>query len=83
MCLKFLHSALGDQGCQVLRFMKPGGQQTTKTLKPRSGAVAESWEEKAELIQEEAFPKPLNGVESKAQEKGGEMWKRITEENIQ
>ena len=44
--------------------------------------MAESWEEKAELIKEEAFLKPLKSVERKAQEKGGEMWKRITEEDI-
>jgi len=37
---------------------------------------------KAELIKEEAFPKPLKGVERKAQEKGGEMWKKITDEDI-
>jgi len=42
----------------------------------------ESWEDKAELIKEEAFPKPLKGVERKAQEEGGEMWKKITDEDI-
>jgi len=44
--------------------------------------VAESWEEKAELIKEEAFPKPSKGVEKRAQEEGGEMWKKITDEDI-
>jgi len=44
--------------------------------------VAESWENKAELIKEEAFPKPLKGVERKAQEEGGGMWKTITDEDI-
>jgi len=44
--------------------------------------VVESWEEQAELIKEEAFPKPLKGVERKAQGEGGEMWKKITEEDI-
>jgi len=44
--------------------------------------VAESWEDKAELIKEDAFPKPLKGVERKAQEGGGEMWKKITDEDI-
>jgi hypothetical protein len=44
--------------------------------------VAESWEDKAELIKEEAFPKPLKGVERKAQEKGGGMLKTITDEDI-
>ena len=44
--------------------------------------MAESWEEKAEWIKEEAFRKPLKGVERKAQEEGGEMWKKITDEDI-
>jgi len=44
--------------------------------------VAESWEEKVELIKEEAFLKPLKGVERKAQEEGGEMWEKITDEDI-
>jgi len=62
--------------------MKPGGQQTTKTLKSRDGVVAESWGDKAELIKEEAFPKPLKGVERKAQEEGGGMWKKIIDEDM-
>jgi len=82
MWCKFLSSATRDQVWQALRYTKPGGQQTTKALKSRSGEVAESWEEKAELIKEEAFPKPLKGVERKAQEEGGEMWKKITDEDI-
>ena len=73
MWRKFLTSATGDQVWQVLRYTKPGGQQTTNTLKSRTGEEAESCEEKAELIKEEAFPKPLEGVERKAQEEGGEM----------
>ena len=68
---------------QVLKYSKPGGQQTTKALKSREGVVGESWEEKDELIKEEAFPKPLKGVERKARKEGAEMWKSITEEDIQ
>jgi len=45
--------------------------------------VAESWEEKAELIKEKAFPKPLKGGERKAEEEGGEMWNKIIDEDIQ
>jgi len=82
MWRKFLTSATRDQVWQVLRYTKPGGQQTTKALRSRNGEVAESWEEKAELIQAEAFLKPLKGVERKAQEEGGEMWKKITDEDI-
>jgi len=82
MWRKFLTSATRDQVWQALRYTKPGGQQTTKALKSRSGEVAESWEAKAELIKEEAFPKPLKVVERKAQEEGGEMWKMITDEDI-
>jgi len=82
MWRKFLTSATRDQVWQALRYTKPGGQQMTKTLRSRTGEVAESWEEKAELIKEEAFPKPLKGVERKAQEEGGEMWKKITDEDI-
>jgi len=78
----FLSSTTKDQVWQALRYTKPGGQQTTKALKSRDGVVAESWEEKAELIKEEAFPKPLKGVERKAQEEGGGMWKKITDEDI-
>jgi len=55
----------------------------TKSLRSRNGVVAESWEEPAALIKEEAFPKPLKRVERKAQEEGGEMWKKITDEDIQ
>jgi hypothetical protein len=51
-------------------------------VKSRDGVVVESWEDKAELIKEEAFPKPLKGVESKVQEEGGGMWKTITDEDI-
>jgi len=65
-----------------LRYTKQGGQQTTKALKSRDGVVAESWEDKAELIKEEAFPKPLKGVERKAPEQGGGMWKTITDEEV-
>jgi len=82
MWQKFLSSATRDQVWQALRYTKPGGQQTMKALRSRSGEVAESWEEKAKLIKEEAFPKPLKGVERKAQEEGGEMWKMITDEDI-
>jgi len=79
---KFLSSATSHQVWQALRYLKPGGQQTTKALKSRSGEVAESWEDKAELIKEEAFPKPMRSVQRKAQEEGGEMWKKITDEDI-
>jgi len=79
---KFLTSATRDQVWQALRYTKPGGQQTTKSLRSRNGEMAESWMEKAELIKEQAFPKPLVGVERKAQEEGGEMWKKITDEDI-
>jgi len=82
MWRQFLTSATRDQVWQGLRYTKPGGQQTTRALKSRTGEVAESWEEKAELIKEEAFPKPLKGVERKAQEEGEEMWKKITDEDI-
>jgi len=53
-----------------------------KALKSRDRVMAEFWEDKAELIKEEAFPKPLKGVERKTQEEGGEMWKKITNEDI-
>jgi len=53
-----------------------------KALRSRSGEVVESWQEKAEITKEEAFPKPLKGVERKAEEEGGEMWKKITDEDI-
>jgi ribonuclease HI len=82
MWQEFLSSATRDQVWQALRYTKPGGQQTTKALKSKGGVVAESWEDKAELIKEEAFPKPLKGVDRKAQEEGGGMWKTITEEDI-
>jgi len=82
MWKKFFTSATKDQVWQALRYMKPGGQQTTKALRSRSGEVAESLEEKAELIKEEVFPKPLKGVERKAQEERGEIWKKITDEDI-
>jgi len=78
----FLFSAMKEQVWQALRYTKPGGQQTTKALKSRERVVAESSEGKAELITEEAFPKPLKGVERKAQREGGGMWKTITDENI-
>jgi len=48
MWQKFLSSATRDQVWQALRYMKPGGQQTTKALRFRSREVAESWEENAE-----------------------------------
>jgi len=82
MWQKFLSTASREQVWQALRYTKPGGQQTTKALRSRNGEVAESWEEKAELIKEEAFPKPLKGVEWRAQKEGGEMHKEITEEDI-
>jgi len=50
MWRKFLTLATRDQVWQALRYTKPGGQQTTKTLRSRTGEVAESWEDKAELI---------------------------------
>ena len=68
--------------CQALRYRKQGGQPTTKDVKSSSWVVAQSWKEKAELIKEDEFPKPSKGVQRKAQEMGGELWKRITEENI-
>jgi len=83
MWRKFLTSATKDQVWQALRYTKPGRQQMTKALKSRTGDVVESWEEKAELINEEAFPKPLKSVERKAQEEGGEMWKKIIDEDVQ
>jgi uncharacterized protein involved in tolerance to divalent cations len=58
----FLQAGTQDQVWQALRYTKPGSQQTTKTLRSRMGEVAESWDQKAELIKEEAFPKPLKGV---------------------
>ena len=44
--------------------------------------MAEYCEDKAELIKEEAFLKPLKGVERNAQKEVGEMWKTITDEDI-
>jgi len=82
MWQKIFSSATRDQVWQALRYTNPGGQQTTKASGSRSGEVVESWAEKAELIKEEAFLKPLKGVSRKAQEEGGEMWKKITEEDI-
>jgi len=82
MWSNFLTSVMRDQVWQALRYTKPGGQQTTKPSKSRTGEVAESWEDKTKLIKEEAFPKPLKGVVGKAQEEGGEMWKKITDEDI-
>jgi uncharacterized protein involved in tolerance to divalent cations len=79
----FLSSFTKDQVWQALRYSKPRGQQTMKVLKSRDGVVVESWEDKVELIKEKAFPKPLKGVERKAQEDGGGMWKTITDEGIQ
>jgi len=55
MWRKFLTSATRDQVWPALRYTKPGGQPTTKALRSRSREVAESWEEKVELIKEEAF----------------------------
>jgi len=81
-CKRFLSSAKRDQVWQALRYTKQGGQQTTKALTSRSGVVAQSWKDKAELIKEEEFPKPLKGAERKAQEQGEELWIRITKENI-
>jgi len=51
-------------------------------LRSRNGEMAESWEDNAELIKEEAFPKPLEGVGRKAQDEGVEMWKKITDQDI-
>ena len=65
-----------------MRYTKPDGQLTIKTLIFRSGEVAEHCEDKASLNQEKAFPKPLEGVWWKALEEGRAMWKRITDENI-
>ena len=66
MWRKFLTSATRDQVWQALRYMKPGGHQIKQASRSGSGEVAQSWEEKAELIKEEAFLKPLKGVERKA-----------------
>jgi hypothetical protein len=62
--------------------MKLGGQQTINTLMSRTREVAESWLQKAELIKEEAFLIPLKGVDKRAEEEGGGMWKQITEGDI-
>jgi hypothetical protein len=48
--------ATRDKVWQALMYTKLGGQQTIKTPKSRMGEVAESWEKKMELINEEAFP---------------------------
>jgi len=40
-----------------------GRPTNDKTLTSRTGEVAESWEDKAELIKEEAFLKPMKGEE--------------------
>lgn len=80
---KFLRTAKWEQEWQALRYTKPGGQQTIKALRSRSGEEAESWEAKAELIKEEAFPKPIKGLEWRAQREGGEMHQMISDEDIQ
>jgi len=82
MWQEFLSSTTKDQVWQALRYTNPGGQQTTKALKSRDGVVAESWEDKAELIKEEAFPKCLKGVDRKAEEEGGGIRNKITDEDI-
>ena len=53
-----------------------------KALRFSRGELAKSWKEKAELIKEEVFPKPLKGVKWRAQREGGEMHKEITDEDI-
>jgi len=82
MWQEFLQSARRYQIWQALRYTKPGGQQTTTTLRSSTGVVAESWRLKAELIKEEAFLVPLQGVERNAKEERGEMWRKITKEDI-
>jgi hypothetical protein len=75
----FGHEGSGMAGSEVYKTGRPANDEG---LKSRDGVVAESWEDKAELIKEEAFPKPLKGVEKNAQEEGGGMWKTITDEDI-
>jgi hypothetical protein len=67
----FLQLATTDQVWQALRYTKSGGQQTTKTWRSRTVEVVESWDQKAQSIKDEAFPKPLKGGDRKAQEEGG------------
>jgi hypothetical protein len=66
-----------------MSYTKPGGQQIVKNLKSKTGEVVESWERKTQLLTEVAFPRPLKGVKVKAREERGEMWKKITDADIQ
>jgi len=79
---KLPSSATSNRVRQVLRYTKQEGQLITKALKSRSGEMAEYWQEEEELKNEDVFPKTLKGVERNAIERAGEMWKRITEEDI-
>jgi len=53
------------------------------TWKSREERVAESWEDKSELIKDEAFPKLMKGMEWRSLKEGGKTHRDITEEDIQ
>jgi hypothetical protein len=69
---RLLGSVSSQQVLQTLQYKKAGGQQTTKSFRSRTGEVAEAWEDIAKLIQDEAFPILLEGVQQKAPENGGD-----------
>jgi hypothetical protein len=64
----FGHMGSGRAGTEVY---KTWGPPNNEGCKSRNGVVAETWEDKTELIKEEEFPKPLKSVEREAQEEGG------------
>jgi hypothetical protein len=69
----------------VWRALKYTGQQeqlTVKALQKWEGGLATSWNEKAQLIKEIGFPKPLPGMKKKAKEVAEETYLEITEEEV-
>jgi hypothetical protein len=66
----FVQEAEGEQVWRVLKYSRGNNSLTVKPLRKMDRSPATSREDKAELIKEVGFPKPLQGIQKTAKPSG-------------
>jgi hypothetical protein len=78
----FVQEAEGEQMWKALKYTRGNNSLTVKPLRKTDGILATSWEDKAHLIKEVGFPKPLQGIQKSAQTSGGTTFETIVTNEV-
>jgi hypothetical protein len=78
----FLQEAEDEQVWRVLKYTGQKGEEMVKALRNERGELVTSWDEKAKLIKQVGFPKPLEGIKHEAKTEGGFTHLEIRREEV-